>query len=63
MPPVLISRVARNLLRRRRHGWQFVRALPSMLLVTTTWMLGESRGYLAGGRPHVVSIPRQARAG
>jgi hypothetical protein len=34
-----------------------------MLLVTTTWMLGESRGYLAGGRPHVVSIPRQARAG
>ena len=48
MPPVLVARVARNLLKRRRHGAQFIRALPALLLVTSTWMLGEFVGYVTG---------------
>ena len=48
MPPVLVMRVARNVRTRGRYGTQFVRALPALALVTTTWMLGESIGYLTG---------------
>lgn len=48
MPPVLVLRVARNLVDRRRHLPQFVRALPHLLLVTGTWMLGEFVGYVSG---------------
>jgi hypothetical protein len=46
MPPVLVSRVARHLFGRGRHRTQFFRALPALLLVTSTWMLGECVGYL-----------------
>jgi hypothetical protein len=48
MPPVLIARVARNLMQRRRHRAQLLRALPALTVVTCTWMLGECVGYLTG---------------
>jgi hypothetical protein len=48
MPPVLIARVARNLMQRRRHRAQLLRALPALTIVTCTWMLGEAVGYITG---------------
>ncbi|MBV6521948.1 MAG: hypothetical protein MNPFHGCM_02092 [Gemmatimonadaceae bacterium] len=48
MPPVLVWRVAKNLFERRRYRGQLVRCLPHLVLVATTWMLGESIGYLSG---------------
>jgi hypothetical protein len=48
MPPILVARVARNLFARRRHRAQLLRALPALLLVTSTWMMGEFVGYVTG---------------
>ncbi|HSK18832.1 MAG TPA: glycosyltransferase [Longimicrobiales bacterium] len=48
MPPILVARVVRNLFARRRHRAQLLRALPALLLVTSTWMLGEFVGYVTG---------------
>lgn len=48
MTPVLVWRVAQNLLRRRRYRGQLLRCLPHLTLVAATWMLGESIGYLTG---------------
>jgi hypothetical protein len=49
LPPILTWRIARNFLRRRRHGRELVLALPLILLYTATWAAGEAVGYVAGG--------------
>jgi hypothetical protein len=54
MPPVLVARVAANLFGRSRHRLQFFRALPALVLVTSTWMLGECVGYLTGTAAHAL---------
>ncbi|HSA54353.1 MAG TPA: glycosyltransferase [Gemmatimonadaceae bacterium] len=48
MPPLLVGRVARNLVRRRRHRAQLLRCLPWLMLVSAAWMWGEAVGYLTG---------------
>lgn len=48
MPPLLVARVAHNLVSRRRHLGQLVRCLPQLVVVASTWMAGESLGYLTG---------------
>lgn len=48
MPPVLAVRAARNLTSRKRHQEQVLRCAPALLLVASTWMLGEMVGYLTG---------------
>ncbi|MCI0437051.1 MAG: glycosyltransferase [Gemmatimonadetes bacterium] len=48
MPPVLVARVAQNLIRRRRHRVQLLRCVLMLLLVAAAWMLGEATGYLTG---------------
>ena len=48
MPPLLVARVAGNLVSRRRHLGQLVRCLPHLVVVASTWMAGESLGYLTG---------------
>jgi hypothetical protein len=48
MPPLLVARVARNVLGRRRHVLAFVRALPALGLVSSVWIAGEMVGYLTG---------------
>jgi hypothetical protein len=56
MPPVLAARAARNLMIRRRHRGQIVRAMPGLLFVASVWMLGEMIGYLTAS-------PGRLRAG
>jgi hypothetical protein len=55
LPAILVGRVARDVLRKRRHGRELLRALPAILLLTTVWAGGELVGYLtgraAGGAP------------
>lgn len=48
MPPLLVARVARNLVQRRRHGAQLLRCLPWLMLLSAAWMWGEAVGYLTG---------------
>jgi hypothetical protein len=48
MPPLLVARVANNLVSRRRHLGQLVRCLPHLVVVASMWMAGESLGYLTG---------------
>ena len=64
LPPILVARVARNVLRKRRHLREFAQALPAMCLLTGVWAWGECVGYLTG-RPEVSLTPvaaREARA-
>ena len=48
MPPLLVARVAGNLVSRRRHLGQLARCLPHLAIVASMWMAGESLGYLTG---------------
>ncbi len=48
MTPLLVWRVAGNLVSRRRHLGQLVRCLPLLVVVAGTWMVGESVGYVTG---------------
>ncbi len=47
--PLVYSRIARNVLRRRRHGGAFVAATPLILCYLTVWAAGEAVGYAFGG--------------
>lgn len=48
LPGLLVTRLTRNVLRRRRHvGW-YVRAFPLVVLFSVAWSLGELAGYLTG---------------
>ncbi len=51
LPALLIARVAGHVVRARRHGWQFLRALPALVALTTAWALGECLGYLTARSP------------
>ncbi len=46
VPPLMVARAARNVLRRRRHLREFVASLPVLALFTTSWALGEFVGRL-----------------
>jgi hypothetical protein len=49
LPPVLYTRIARNVLRRRRPVPEFVKASPLVLLYLAVWTFGEAVGYAFGG--------------
>jgi hypothetical protein len=55
MPPVLLMRIAQNLIRRGRHRRQFLRCLPQLVLVTSAWMGGEMTGYLTARPGKILS--------
>jgi hypothetical protein len=48
LPAVLVGRVAIHVFRKRRCVAEFVRSLPSLLLVSTVWACGEFLGYMTG---------------
>lgn len=47
--PLLYVRIARNVLRKRRHRREFLLATPLVLLYVGVWAFGEAVGYTAGG--------------
>ncbi len=47
--PLVYSRIARNVLRRRRHGGALLAATPLVLTYLTVWAAGEAVGYTFGG--------------
>jgi GT2 family glycosyltransferase len=48
LPPVLIGRIASQVVSRRRHRLVFLRCLPLLSLFVVSWAAGECVGYLAG---------------
>lgn len=48
LPPVLVSRILRQIASRRRNLGAATRALPWIILCATAWALGEFVGYLRG---------------
>jgi hypothetical protein len=56
LPGLLLSRMASNVLRKRRHRGAFLRAFPLTAVLTVSWSLGELAGYVtrrARGAPSV----------
>ncbi|MGH2396603.1 MAG: glycosyltransferase [bacterium] len=62
LPPLVLGRVASNVLRKRRCVAEFVRALPALMFLATAWAWGEFVGYLTG-RPGTSLMPEVHRAG
>lgn len=56
LPPLLIARMASTVADRGRLGGVYLRALPWIALLTTSWSLGELAGYVTGraGPPDTV---------
>ena len=48
VPAVLLSRIVRQVRRKRRHGKELVRALPCLVAFLAAWAAGELIGYLRG---------------
>jgi hypothetical protein len=46
LPGILLLRMARNVMRRRRHRVVFMRCLPLAAALTTSWAAGEMLGYV-----------------
>jgi hypothetical protein len=53
LPAVAVGRAVARVIRKRRRGWQLVRALPAMVALSAAWALGEAAGYVVPprGRP------------
>lgn len=48
VPPLIVWRAGRNVMRKGRHKGRLLAALPAMMLVATVWGLGEWVGYVTG---------------
>lgn len=54
--PVLYTRIARNVLRRRVHRWELAKATPLILLYLVVWSFGEAVGYAFGGGRSLLKV-------
>jgi hypothetical protein len=57
LPGILLLRLTVTAWQRRRHFGQFVRALPLIAMLQTSWSLGEGVGYLTGIRSLPCGVP------
>ena len=48
VPPLLLWRIAARVRGKGRHGREFARSLPPLLLFLVCWAAGEASGYLRG---------------
>ncbi len=56
LPPLLLTRITRNVVRKRRDlGW-FARSLPLVVLFTGAWAVGECWGYLTGPGDSILRV-------
>lgn len=63
LPPLLVARVAGNVLRARRCVGPFVRALPAICLLASVWAWGEFMGYVTGrAQSNLTPEPRPGAA-
>jgi len=62
LPPLLIIRIAVNVLSKGRHVGEFTRALPALILLTIVWAWGEFVGYLTG-IPETSLMSKRQQAG
>jgi hypothetical protein len=46
LPPLLVMRLLKHIIRKRRRGWQFLGALPLIVLLAGAWAYGECVGYI-----------------
>jgi hypothetical protein len=56
LPPVLYSRIARNVLRRGAHRRELATATPLILLYLGVWSFGEAVGYAFGGGRSLLKV-------
>jgi GT2 family glycosyltransferase len=54
--PLLYSRIARNVFRKRRHRRQFLLATPLVLFYLAVWSFGEAVGYAFGGGRSILRV-------
>lgn len=54
--PLLSWRIARNVLRKRRHRLRLALAAPLVALYVATWSLGEAVGYALGGGRSLLKV-------
>jgi hypothetical protein len=54
--PVLYTRIARNVLRRRGHKWELAKATPLIVLYLLVWSFGEAVGYAFGGGRSLLKV-------
>ncbi len=56
LPALLVTRVARNVLGKRRYRREFAGALPAVALMAGVWALGEFVGYVTGRAGEVTAL-------
>ncbi|MDX6642692.1 MAG: hypothetical protein QOD76_654 [Solirubrobacteraceae bacterium] len=56
LPPVLYLRIARNVLKRRRHRRELLAATPLLLVYLCIWAYGEAVGYSFGGGHSLLKV-------
>jgi hypothetical protein len=54
--PLAYSRIARSILRKRRHRRELALATPLILFYTCVWALGEAVGYALGGGRSLLKV-------
>jgi hypothetical protein len=57
VPPVLLGRAARGLLRRRMNPGPWLKAVPSFLVIASAWSIGEAIGALGGDGHRRITWP------
>jgi hypothetical protein len=61
LPVILLGRVVKNVAQKRRELWNFVRALPAILILNFVWAWGEVVGYATGRAVAASQTPMPAQ--
>jgi hypothetical protein len=56
LPVVLVTRLTRNVIRRRQFVRQYVMAFPLVVLFSVMWSIGEFVGYLTGPGDSILKV-------